>query len=317
MRLNLPVSDALSSCKNILISGMGGGYDVFCGLPIYFELQQAGHHVHLANYSFTDINRFEQGIWLTDSLVGVTADIQSDLAYFPELYLTQWFRGTENHEVTIWCFAKTGVRPLLENYQALVEHLDIDAILLIDGGVDSLLRGDELEIGTVVEDSISLIAVSELKHVSVRLLACLGLGAELEINYTQIFETIARLAQTDTFLGTCSLIARMDAYQKYKEAVVSVQSQPNQESSVINSSIISAVEGQFGNSHLTDKTRGSRLKISPLMPTYWFFDLPAVARRNLLFSHLRYTDNLNEAFRALLQARHQLPTRKPPKISIL
>jgi hypothetical protein len=39
------------------------------------------------------------------------------------------------------------VRPLLESYQALVKHLAIDGIILIDGGVDSLLHGDETQIG--------------------------------------------------------------------------------------------------------------------------------------------------------------------------
>jgi len=34
MDLNLPILDQLASCKNLLIAGMGGGYDVFCGLPI-------------------------------------------------------------------------------------------------------------------------------------------------------------------------------------------------------------------------------------------------------------------------------------------
>jgi hypothetical protein len=40
MQLNLPILDQLSPCRNLLIAGMGGGFDVFCGLPIYFELQR-------------------------------------------------------------------------------------------------------------------------------------------------------------------------------------------------------------------------------------------------------------------------------------
>jgi hypothetical protein len=64
--------------------------------------------------------------------------------------------------VTLWSFHKTGTRPLLENYRALVEHLGIDGILLIDGGVDSLVRGDEAGRGTMIEDAILLYAVNEL-----------------------------------------------------------------------------------------------------------------------------------------------------------
>lgn len=49
MNLNLPILNQLSNCKNLLIAGMGGGYDIFCGLPIYFELRRLGIKAHLAN----------------------------------------------------------------------------------------------------------------------------------------------------------------------------------------------------------------------------------------------------------------------------
>jgi hypothetical protein len=239
-----------------------------------------------------------------------------DLAYFPEGYLARWFRDSRKQAATIWCFEKTGVRPLIDNYRALIEHLEIDAIVLVDGGVDSLLRGDETQIGTILEDAISLIAVSELKKVPVRLMACLGLGAEQEIHYTHVFENIAKLTEINAFLGTCTLHKQMEAYGQYEAAVAYVQSQPRQDASVINSSVISAVQGHYGNYHLTDKTRGSRLWISPLMSIYWFFEVAAVARRNLLFPNLRYTDTRTEAYRGLVQARRGLAMRKPIKIPL-
>ncbi len=33
-----PFFKALASSRRILIAGMGGGFDVFCGLPLYFAL---------------------------------------------------------------------------------------------------------------------------------------------------------------------------------------------------------------------------------------------------------------------------------------
>jgi len=316
MRLNLPIFDQLANHHNILIAGMGGGYDVFCGLPIYFELKAQGLNAHLANYSFSEIAKLKDGLRLTDTLVGVTADTQAAFDYFPERYLALWFREHLHEEITLWCFDKTGTRPLLENYSTLVEHLAIDAILLVDGGVDSLLRGDETEIGTVVEDTISLIAVSELKGVQTKLLDCIGLGAEQEILYAQILENVAKLTEVGAFLGNCALVAQMECCQLYESAVAYVQSQPRQESSVINTSVLSAVQGKFGNYHTTDKTQGSRLWISPLMPIYWYFDVRGVARRSLLFSALRYTDTLTDAFRALLQTRRTLPPRKASKVQL-
>ena len=54
MQLNLPIMDQLAGSQNVLIAGMGGGFDVFIGLPLYFTLRSMGKQVHLANYSFVD-----------------------------------------------------------------------------------------------------------------------------------------------------------------------------------------------------------------------------------------------------------------------
>jgi hypothetical protein len=92
MRLNLPILEQVSGCKNLLIAGMGGGFDVFCGLPIYFELTSRGQRVHLANYSFSEPAGLKNVARLTDTLVGVNADIEGSFTYFPELYLSQWLK---------------------------------------------------------------------------------------------------------------------------------------------------------------------------------------------------------------------------------
>ena len=290
MQLNLPIFDQVSECKNLLIAGMGGGFDVFCGLPIYFELKRRGLNVHLANLSFSDVPRYKGGVRLSKSLVGVTAEYHLPVTYFPELYLSHWFAEIRGEQVTVWCFETTGARILLENYQLLTEHLAIDGILLIDGGVDSLIRGDEAGTGTLVEDAISLYSVNQLNSIPVRLMACIGFGAELDIAYAHILENIAHLAQQGAFLGSCSLVPQMESYRDYEEALVFVQENPLQDPSVINSSIISAVQGHYGNYHLTDKTRGSSLWISPLMPIYWFFDLPLVAQQNYWIGELGPTE---------------------------
>ena len=181
MNLNLPIFDQVADSKSILIAGMGGGFDIFCGLPIYIELKERGLNVHLANYSFTDFSDFKETDWLAEGLIGVTADIDTYNPYFPELSLAQWLRDKRGEEVTVWCFKKDGVQPLLEGYKALVAHLGIDAIILIDGGVDSLMHGDESELGTIVEDTVSLVAVSLLENIPVRLTACVAMGAERDM----------------------------------------------------------------------------------------------------------------------------------------
>ncbi len=316
MELNLPILSQLENCKNVLITGMGGGFDIFCGLPLYFSLRHRGINVHLANYSFSLLAGLNGGVKLNKGLVGVTHEVTAWLPYFPEHYLARWFYEKNSETVTIWCFEKSGVRPLLENYETLIEHLGIDAVLTVDGGVDSLMRGDESAVGTFLEDSVSLCAVNELKHLSVRLSACIGFGAELDLAHEQAFENIARLTELDAFLGSCSLTKQMEAYQLYEDAVIFVQNIQGQDPSVINSSIVSAVQGRFGDYHMTEKTRGSRLWISPLMPIYWFFDLRTIAKRNLSLDEIRWTDSFSDVVRIGLRWLSTNPKRKHTHIPL-
>ena len=278
MVLNLPILNQLSTCKNLLIAGMGGGFDVFCGLPIYFELKEHGINAHLANFSFSDIENADFGNRLTKTLVGIRPKAEGVFPYFPELHLVNWFKEKRNEEVTIWCFHKTGAAPLTKNYKILAEHLSLDGILLVDGGVDSLVSGDEAELGTAVEDLTSLFAVNQLSGIQNRWLTCIGFGAEQNLIHAHIFENIASLTKAGGFLGACSLAPQMDSYQAYDKAVTYVQSKELQDPSVINSSIVSAVRGNYGDYHLTEKTNRGHLWISPLMPIYWFFDFECVVK---------------------------------------
>src|SRR5512139_3924757 len=157
--LKLPFFDELENAHNILIAGAGGGFDIFCGLPLYFGLQDAGKQVHLASLSFSFlptpmVTKEER---LSPSLLKVTADTPLRTDYFPELILSQWFRA-QGQETPIYCFERTGVKPLLASYRTLVEQLSLDTVILVDGGTDSLMRGDEIGLGTPQEDISSIIA---------------------------------------------------------------------------------------------------------------------------------------------------------------
>jgi hypothetical protein len=112
MKLNLPILDELNESKHILIVGMGGGFDVFCGLPIYFELKSRGFDVHLASLSDASLKRMMGARRLTPTLLGILPTTESNSPYFPELHLARWFKSHLNSDVTIWCFEKVGVRPL-------------------------------------------------------------------------------------------------------------------------------------------------------------------------------------------------------------
>jgi len=321
MQLNLPIYDQLADCESILIAGMGGGYDAFCGLPLYLELRRLGKVAHLASFSFATVRWFRQGERLSDTLLAVTGEHARLLKhfkdlYFPELFLAEWLAHRFEENIPVWSLEKTGALPLLSNYRLLVEHLKVDAIVLVDGGVDSLIRGDESELGTVVHDALSLAAVSELTQVPVRIVGCLGMGAEREVPHYEVLQNIADLTADGAFLGACSLAPQMPVCRDYADAVRFAHERHPAHASVINTSILSALLGGYGDVHFSPKTHGSQLWISPLMPLFWFFDLGGVVDRNVLLSVLRTTETFSEALQAIFTYRSRCPKRAAQSIPL-
>jgi len=75
----------------VLVVGAGGGFDFLCGLPNALELEERGHHVVLANYSFTRLRDVGNAVWHTGHLLEVTADATLDDEYFPERDVAAWY----------------------------------------------------------------------------------------------------------------------------------------------------------------------------------------------------------------------------------
>lgn len=74
-------------------------------------------------------------------------------------------------------FARVGMQPLRAAYRALIERYDIDAVVLVDGGTDILMRGDETGLGTPEEDLTSVAALAGI-DVPERLVASVGFGID-------------------------------------------------------------------------------------------------------------------------------------------
>jgi hypothetical protein len=318
MQLNLPILDQLANSQNILIAGAGGGFDIFSGLPIYFTLREMGKNVHLANYSFTDLRlagiASEVETLILDLLIGAKGNVQHHLEYLPEPYLAQWFKDIHGEAIPIWMFANTGAAPLTQAYEHLVKRLKIDAIILVDGGVDSIMRGDENGSGTLVEDTLSLTAIRNL-DVPIKMLACIGFGTEVEeaVCHYNALENMAALTKAGAFLGACALTPQMPVFQQFESACRYVWDQPDHHKSHISTRIIPAVRGEFGNYDMYNLNRSS-VFVSPLMGLYWFFDAPTVIKHNLLIDIVADTQSKEDAFRLVTSYIRRLNMR--PRRSI-
>ncbi|HTI25001.1 MAG TPA: DUF1152 domain-containing protein [Kutzneria sp.] len=156
-----PLFDRLAGAQRVLIAGAGGGFDVYAGLPLATALRGLGKEVHLANLSFSDLDGLDIDDWIEPGLAAVTPGSLGGEGYFPERTLARWL-AAQGLPSTVHAFPRTGVQPLRAAYETLVRRHDLDAIVLVDGGTDILMRGDESGVGTPEEDMAGLSEVDRL-----------------------------------------------------------------------------------------------------------------------------------------------------------
>jgi hypothetical protein len=302
----------LKDCRRVLVAGAGGGFDVYAGLPLALALMNAGKEVFFANLSFTYLGGTTAD-WLAPHLAAVTPDTEGEDRYFPERALARWLRA-RGLASTVFAFEKVGVRPLTRAYETLRGKLALDGIVLVDGGTDILMFGDEAGLGTPQEDMTSLAAVSST-DVSVRMVACIGFGVDAYhgVCHAHFLENVATLERDGAYLGAFSVGRTTSEGAAYLDAVASAQASSPRRPSIVNGSISAAVRGDFGDVQFTERTNASELFINPLMGIYFTFDLPGLVRRSLYLDRLAATqsifevDAIIEAFRRETKARLRRP----------
>jgi len=304
--LRLPSAIENSQC--VLVSGAGGGFDVYAGIPIYERLRLLGKKVFLANLSFVSLGTTNAQA-LTRALYAVEPSTTGQDLYFPERTLAQ-FLSQRGENVRVYAFEKLGVAPIRDGYTHLVQSLGLDAIVLVDGGTDVLLRGDEAGLGTPAEDMASLAAVAAM-NVPTRIVACVGFGIDTYhgVCHANWLENVAALTAEGAFLGATALLERMPEVRLYLDAVNAADMRTSQQPSIVNGSIASAIEGHFGDYHRNPRTQSSKLFINPLMSLLWAFDLAAVARRNLYLDRLADTETSRDVDLAIEYFRETVRCR--------
>jgi hypothetical protein len=293
----------------VLLSGAGGGFDVYSAVPLMALLEARGVRVTFGNLSFTHLDsvssqRCHESIWHV-----LPNDSGPD--YFPERTLARWLQGRgAPHDV--YAFPRTGVAPLRDAYQHLVDTLKIDAVVLVDGGTDSLLRGHESDLGTPIEDVTSIAAVHGIKDIP-RLLCSIGFGVDSYhgVAHAEVLEAVADYTRHDGFLGVCAVLPGMPESEAYLDAVAHANADHPQ-ASIVATSVASAIQGHFGDHHAISRTRGSELWINPLMAMYWAFTVDVIAERNQYIRRIMGTRTVPETVEALYAYRDSiLPPPKP------
>jgi hypothetical protein len=314
--LEPPLFTRLKKAERILVAGARGGFDVYAGLPLALALRASGKDVHLANLSFSSLYGLDDEVWWEQDVARITPDTKARDWYFPEGVLARWL-ARHGQPSTVYAFPRVGVAPLRDAYRFLVDRLQLDAVVLVDGGTDILMRGDERGLGTPEEDMASLAAVHGL-DVPEKAVVCLGFGVDAYhgVNHVHVLENLAALDRDGAYLGAFSIPRDSVEGALYLDAVQYAQEATNERPSIVNGSIAAAVRGEFGDVRFTTRTDGSELFINPLMAMYFAVDLDGLARRSLYLDRLgetrliRQISSIIEVFRGEI-SRARLPRQFP------
>jgi hypothetical protein len=309
----LRVLETLESAERVLVAGCGGGFDVFAGVPLALYLAGCGKNVVFANLSFTNLwlsggERITPIAWRVDEQA-------AELPYFPEKWLAEWL-ARHGASAPIYAFAKAGAKPLAGAYREIMARHAIDRVLLVDGGTDSVLFGDEPGLGTVVEDAVSIVAA----HAAAgdrAMLAAIGFGIDHHhgVSHHSFLENAARLTREGAFLGGFALTRGTTEADAFLDLVDYANERQPAHRSIVCNSIAGAVRGEFGDYHATNRTSGTELFINPLMAQYWFFDAGRIVADMAYADELAATERFEDARRVIDLRREGLelwPRRNLP-----
>ena len=306
--MQIPFFEHIRDGERFLLAGCGGGYDIVAAIPLYCYLRQQGKTVILANLSFTrleftDCAEIVPGCYRVD-------EHSAGVPYFPEKFIHEWLSARGESPV-IYAFAKTlGVQSLRRAYQYLRERHRLDTLVLADGGTDSLMFGDEIGTGTIVEDSLSILAAAQAGFTRSYLCA-VGFGIEQHhgLDHYPCLQNMATLTKAGAYLGAQSITAEMAEGAAYLALADFLNERFAAHQSIVVNSIASAMRGEFGDFHSTARTRGSAQFINPLMPLYWYFRLPAIAERVVYRDAVMPSETMTEFLTAFRDYRDSHPRR--------
>ena len=318
---------AAPESKHIFLCGCGGGFDFVHGMILYPELKRLGKQVTIGSYSFTQHESIGEPAAPAFEHNGaratwVTAETAADPVYCPEVHLCAYLDSTYPDEAPHGVYAYNArdfnVSTLSAFYAELVRNHDIDTIILIDGGSDSLVTGDEADLGDPIEDLTSVSAVSHLEGVPRKMLVSAGLGIDRYngVSDAASLRAVAELTRDGGFLGALAIEPGGVAHDFYRDCVEFIYGQ-QQFRSAATGFILSAVEGYYGSDDIPPPlsrklTRGDAFFIWPLMAQLFAFDVEAVARRSLIPAWIEAARDQTEAYRAISDGRLSLGNRIRP-----
>lgn len=255
--------------KTILITGCGGGFDFTHSLLLIPTIIQLQKRFVIISNSFTQINLMKDYPVVYESKedkrnIGrlITPKETEFRGYFPEIHLANFLaqRYGQDHGNVVYGHNanETSHKSNVEFYSMIINQHSIDMIITIDGGSDSLMRGDENDVATIYEDWLSLATISDLidqfkGQILYGDLLTVGIGVDRfhGASDASSLRAIAELTRMGGFLGNCSIMPCSEGLHVYSD-FIEYHNSKSSTSSIIQSMVLASSVGQFGPSSVKE-----------------------------------------------------------------
>jgi hypothetical protein len=288
-----------SANETVILAGAGGGYDIFGALPIYHKLVKFSKII-LVNYSFTELDlvkKYAEEIMPYLYKISNNQNIILDNDdYFPEFKLA---KELGNSSMYLFVDYPT-CQSMINGYNKIIElegnNNTIDAIYLVDGGCDILLKGTEnCGLASFVEDMMHLKAVSYLKNINKKVVCAIGVNIDIAHGVTQL-ELDKRLDE----LKNQKILLDKWIFDKYDTAVkfyydVFMKSDP--QNSIVQSLICAAVDGFtecYTPTYLKSRIKENIVPLTVQTKTMHFFNLEELAKTIIYLDIIQLDDSADE-----------------------
>jgi hypothetical protein len=256
------------SCQTVLFFGCGGGFDFTLSLLFIPDLLAAKKKVVILSNSFTDIRScykycpkyfIDPATKADVRTIGVRGMQGGDL-YMPEQAVVE-FLGERFPDAPIPVYAnnvhKMSPAGIRETLSRLIAEHSVDVVVTIDGGTDSIMRGDEQDYATIAEDFVSLSILEHLRVSTPRLqstmLFVLGFGADRfhGASDASSMRAVAELTRMGGFCGATSINQKSPGFEAYADFLMYYRRRYSSEGSssiqtIVGSFVAAGTIGQYG-----------------------------------------------------------------------
>jgi len=301
------LSSLLVEGERFLIGGLGGGCDIGNALPTAFALALMGKEVFLCGVHRSGVGALREAELVEERGIRCLAKV-SPASYWREAerlpepivaeLLTSGQYGLRlpglRGESIFVISREEGVRQMAKAFAFLKDVLELDGVILVDGGGDSIVFGHEPALATAIGDAMTIAAFSNLEGAVQGVVA---LGADVEIPLKVLLSNLKKLGERDAILGGLRPRGRARALFLRASSILLSRTRSNS----LNVLYLSAKGLRSA-----IRVRGRRLEITPLQAYTFMIDPRSVAELShvvrLAKEHDEF-DRIKEALREFRRAR--------------